>query len=130
MNGLLRESARFTAVGMANTAVGLAVVFAVMYLLEAGPIVANAVGYAVGWGVSFLLHRSWTFGSALPIAAGLPKYLMVVLVSYLLNLGTVLWAASSPLVNPYVAQVLGMGVYTVAAFAGCRWFVFHQPRAA
>lgn len=129
MKELLVESIRFALIGAANSAIGLAVIFAAMCQLDTAPIAANLLGYSAGWGVSFLLNRSWTFGSNCPIAGALARYLMVVLVSYLLNVGVVVWAMALQSVNPYFAQAIGMVIYTASAFAGCRWFVFRGMKA-
>ena len=127
MTGLLRQSLRFGAVGLVNTAIGLASIYAVMFFFQTGPAIANAVGYAIGLAISFSLNRVWTFDSKRPIAHVLPKYLLVATICYLLNLCAVLTAVSYSAVNPYIAQLLGVGTYTVCMFFGCRWFVF-APR--
>lgn len=129
MSGLLRQSFRFATVGLVNTAIGLAAIYAVMFFLRTGPAIANAVGYAIGLAVSFSLNRVWTFNSSRPVVHVLPKYLLVAGLSYLLNLGSVIAATSHFSVNPYLAQLLGVGIYTACVFFGCRWFVFTSPRS-
>jgi len=124
MTGLLRQSIRFATVGLANTAIGLAAIYAVMFFFQTGPAIANAIGYAIGLAVSFSLNRVWTFNSDRPVGHVLPKYLLVAALSYLLNLGAVIAATSHFSVNPYLAQLLSVGIYTVCVFFGCRWFVF------
>jgi putative flippase GtrA len=124
MTGLLRQLLRFALVGLANTAVGLGAIFAVMFFLETGPAMANAIGYAFGLAVSFTLNRGWTFSDKGRAAVLLPRFLLVVGIAYLLNLGTVLGIVARFPDSGYLAQVLGVTVYTVCAFAGCRWLVF------
>lgn len=124
MTGVLGQSIRFGAVGLVNTAIGLAAICAVMFFLGTGPAVANAVGYVIGFAVSCALNRSWTFRSNRPFSHLLPRFLLVAAVSYILNLSGVLAATSYFSANPYLAQVLGVAIYTVFSFFGCRWFVF------
>lgn len=124
MTGLFQQSLRFGAVGLVNTAIGLAAIYALMFFLDVSPSVANAIGYAIGVALSYALNRVWTFGSNRSFSQELPKYFLVVAISYLLNLGLVLIAISSFSINPYLAQLLGVGIYTVFVFFGCRWFVF------
>ncbi len=124
MTGLGGQSLRFAAVGLVNTAIGLAAIYAVMFFFQTGPVIANVVGYAIGLAVSFVLNRAWTFSSSRPVAHVLPKYLLVAAIAYLLNLGAVIATISYFSVNPYLAQLLGVGIYTVCMFFGCRWFVF------
>lgn len=124
MTGLFQQSLRFGAVGLVNTAIGLAAIYALMLFWDTSPGIANAIGYAIGVTVSFALNRVWTFGSNKSVAHEFPKYMLVVAISYLLNLGLVLTAISNFAINPYLAQLFGVGVYTVFVFFGCRWFVF------
>jgi putative flippase GtrA len=124
MTSLLEQSLRFVAVGFANTAIGLTAIYALMFFFAAGPGLANAAGYAIGLAVSFLLNRVWTFRNNRPISHVLPRFLLVAVVSYLLNLGVVLTATSHFGANPYIAQLFGVGLYTICMFFGCRLFVF------
>lgn len=124
MTGLISQTQRFAVVGLINTGIGLAAIYALMFFFQSGAGVANAIGYLIGLAVSFLLNRTWTFNSRRPVANVLPKYLLVAAISYLLNLGavlTVIWYFSA---NPYLAQLLGVGIYTLCMFFGCRLFVF------
>lgn len=129
MTGVLRQSMRFGAVGLVNTALGLGAIYAVMYFFNAGPAVANAIGYAIGLSASFMLNRAWTFSDRRPSADLLPRFLLVVAAAYLLNLAVVVVATMRFSANPYLAQVFGVGVYTVFMFLGCRGFVFSSERA-
>ena len=124
MTALIRQAIRFAAVGAANTAIGLLAIWGTMYLFGTDPITANAIGYAIGMACSFTLNRSWTFASRQPVARVLPRFLLVVAAAYLLNLAAVVGAISQAHMNPYLAQALGVAVYTAIAFIGCRVFVF------
>lgn len=124
MSGLIRQSLRFGAVGLVNTAIGLLAIYAVIFFFNTGPAVANAIGYAIGLAVSFALNRLWTFGDSRAIGKVLPRYLLVASISYLLNLSVVLLGTHHFGVGPYLVQFFGIGAYTVVMFLGCRWFVF------
>ena len=95
-----------------------------MFFFHAGAIVANLLGYAVGLTVSFLLNRMWTFNSSARVARVLPRYILTAGICYLLNLGVVAFSTMHFSANPYLAQLFGVGIYTVCMFSGCRWFVF------
>jgi putative flippase GtrA len=127
MTGITRQALLFGLVGLANTVIGLLAIYAVLYFFAADPATANAIGYAIGMVVSFLLNRLWTFGDSRSIVKVLPRYLMTATFSYLLNLSVVLIATHYFGVGPYLVQFFGIGVYTVAMFLGCRWFVFNVP---
>ncbi|MES3002697.1 MAG: GtrA family protein [Pseudomonadota bacterium] len=121
---MVGQAIRFAAVGAVNTALGLLAIYGAMYLFGTDPLTANAIGYAIGMACSFTLNRSWTFASRQPVARALPRFLLVVAGAYLLNLAAVVGAISQARIDPYLAQALGVVVYTVAAFIGCRVFVF------
>lgn len=128
IKGLIRQSLRFGLVGMVNTAIGLAVIYSLMFFFGIGVAGANLVGYVIGLGVSFALNRLWTFNSTQQVSRVLPKYVLVAGACYLLNLGMVVVSTASRLIDPYLAQLLGIGVYTVCMFVACRWFVFAPSR--
>jgi putative flippase GtrA len=128
MTQLLRQSIRFAGVGIINTAVGLSVIWGVMFFFGAAPAPANAAGYAIGLGLSFVLNRSWTFGSRAASAEQLPRFMLVAALSYLVNLSVVMLAISQFSVNAYLAQLVGAAMYTVSFFFGCRCFVFAARR--
>jgi putative flippase GtrA len=127
MTGITRQALLFGLVGLANTIIGLLAIYAVLYFFGADAAIANAIGYAIGMVVSFLLNRLWTFGDSRSIVKVLPRYLMTAAISYLLNLSVVLIGTHYFGVGPYQVQFFGIGVYTVAMFLGCRWFVFNVP---
>lgn len=130
MREMLGQSIRFAVVGLANTAIGMAAIYAVMYFGGTGPAIANAVGYAIGLAVSFLLNRIWTFRNPNPIRNVLPRYVMVAACSYGLNLTIVLTAVNGFGMNAYLAQLLGICAYTCIMFLGCRLFVFRTTTQA
>ena len=128
MTQLLRQSIRFAGVGIINTAVGLSVIWGVMFYFGAAPALANVAGYAIGLGLSFVLNRSWTFGSRAASAEQLPRFMLVAALSYLVNLSVVMLAISQFSVNAYLAQLVGAAMYTASFFFGCRWVVFAARR--
>ncbi len=127
MRNLIHQSFRFGVVGLVNTAIGLLAIYTVIFFFDAGPAIANAIGYAIGLSVSFALNRIWTFGDKRSYGKMLPRFLLVAAISYLLNLSVVLLSTHHFGVGPYLVQLLGIGVYTVAMFAGCKWLVFQAP---
>jgi putative flippase GtrA len=118
------SAVRFAAVGVFNTLLGLAVIYAGMYFLGLGTAPANAIGYAVGILTSFALNRNWTFGHRGEALPAFTRFLVVLGVAYLANLGTVMAASGKLGWNPYVAQALGVVPYTVISFLGSRHFAF------
>lgn len=123
---LIKQSLRFGAVGVINTAIGVLAIFAVLYFFNAGPAIANGIGYAIGLSVSFVLNKKWTFEDQSSNRWALSRYLLVAATSYLCNLGIVLLGTRKFSADPYLIQLAGMATYTATMFLGCRYFAF-QP---
>lgn len=118
---------KFLIVGIVNSSVGLAVIYACKLFLNFDDVVANMSGYAVGLTVSFFLNSRWTFryrGNVWPAVA---RFLMVFLVAYVLNLFIVLLLINSFAVNSYLSQAIGVPFYTVVFYVGSRWLAFREP---
>lgn len=115
---------RYLVVGCANTLIGVSVIFFCLGALAMPPVPANAAGYAVGFVVSFLLNRRFTFRSRISIRSSVWRYLAVISGAYILNLLVLLMAVDWLSVNVYLAQAIGIGTYFVAVFVGSSFFVF------
>ena len=120
----LTAAAKFGIVGIANTVVGLVVVYLLKWMLGAGDVLANASGYLIGLAISFILNRQWTFRHGGAIASALLRFLSVFLVAYLVNLGTVLLAIDYFSLDSYIAQAIGIVPYALVFFLGSRYFAF------
>jgi putative flippase GtrA len=122
---LLLQALRFGGSGMANTAVGLACIFAAK-LLGASDVPANLFGYGVGLALSFVLNRRWTFGSRYAVAPQVVRFMLAFALAYAANLATVLALRDLAGLNSFVAQALGILPYTLCFFVLSRYFVFRD----
>ena len=126
---LLTQIVRFAASGVANTGLGLAAIYAAM-ALGAQYVVANALGYAIGLVISFLINRNWTFqrktGSA---HREIAPFLLLALVAYAANLAAVVSLVEIAEAAKTVAQLFGVGIYAVCSFLGMKFFVFPTDRS-
>ena len=123
------QFARFLSVGVANTLVGLSVIYAAKWFFNIGDVTANAVGYSVGFLVSFSLNSRWTFsyrGRRLP---ALVKFILVALVAYCVNLLTVVMLINYFCFNDYIAHVLGVPPYTITSYLASKYLVFRAKPA-
>lgn len=121
---------RFLVVGVANTLVGLSVIFAAKFFFEARDVLANAIGYAVGICVSFTLNSRWTFAYQGSWAPAVVKFFVATSIAYVANLATVVTAIYLLSLNTYLAQAIGMPVYTVTAYLASRYIVFRKVGGA
>lgn len=121
---------RFLFVGLANTAVGLGVIFAAKLLAGAGDAIANAAGYAVGLACSFALNKRWTFGFRGNRLASLLRFLAVFAVAYGANLAVVMSCIKLLNLHPLWSQIIGVPPYTLLFYAGSRWYAFPAARSS
>lgn len=119
---------RYTAVGAANTLIGLSVIFAAKALLGLDDVAANLLGYAVGIAFGFALNRHWTFGHDGDALTALARYACVLVAAYSVNLLTVLYAIDVLGLNTYLAQAAGVAPYFLVGYLGSRLFAFAPSR--
>ena len=117
---------KFLTVGLLNTSIGLAVIYSSMYFLNIGPLISNAIGYGFGLIVGYHLNRRWTFSNHLLIKSSFFNYLLVVICSYIANIAMVFSVIRIFNINPYLAQLFGIFVYTILTYIGCQKFVFRN----
>ena len=117
---------RYLAVGLGNTALGLAVIYACKGVLGWADIPANVAGYALGLAVSYVANARWTFRYGGSWWRGLRRFLLVVAIAYLANLATVLVLIGLGW-NSYLAQAVGILPYTAIGFLGSRRVLGQRP---
>ena len=126
---MLARLLRFGLTGLANSAVGWAVIFGGLWAGLSG-LAANAAGYAVGLVLSFTLNRRFVFGVTGKVRAGeVLRFLAAFAIAYGANVA-VLFAAQGVLGadNP-LAQVPAIGAYIVIFFLLSQFVVF-RPAAS
>jgi putative flippase GtrA len=123
MVGQVPTVVRFVLVGMVNTLVGLALIYAAKWFMGAGDVTANAFGYGTGLLVSFTLNRTWTFAHSGPAGRAFVKFLAVQGVAYGMNLVCVMSLIAYG-VDSYVAQAFGVPPYTIVSYFGSRYLAF------
>ena len=84
---------------------------------------ANAFGYIIGFFISFILNKKWTFSFSNQHPWIACKYFFVAISSYLLNL-LFLLCAEKYITNPYMIQFFAVVIYSSIMFVGCRFLVF------
>ncbi|MDP8985633.1 MAG: GtrA family protein [Pseudomonadota bacterium] len=124
-----RSFIRYLCVGLINTCVGLSTIYAGIYVAGFEDVPANAIGYGVGMGCSFLLNRYWTFDNQDGAHRQLPKFLLIMGCAYLVNLATVMTLIKFLGVPRSIAHAAGVVPYTLAGYLGNRFFAFRRrPR--
>ncbi|HVN41254.1 MAG TPA: GtrA family protein [Steroidobacteraceae bacterium] len=124
----LARPLKFLATGLANTAVGLGVIYAGMWA-GLGDLVANLVGYAVGLTVSFTLNRRWTFEHRGHAGRAALRFALSVCVAYAANVATLLAVRDGLGLSSWLAQAAAVAPYTVILYLLSAHFVFPEGRS-
>lgn len=114
---------RYLLVGCVNAVIGYGVIFGLLRL-GTDPYLSNAAGYAVGIAVSYVLNKRFSFRSRKPDRAAFPLFVACLAAAYATNLAVLFLLLRLEAVNPYLAQLLAGGVYTVVGFVGSRHIAF------
>lgn len=115
---------RFFLIGIANTFIGLSIIYFAMYFLKLGVTEANALGYLIGILFGFALNKVWTFNNSGHILSAGIRYLLVLAIAYIANLATVIYAHTYFDLDSYLVQAIGTIPYTIIGYVGCRYFAF------
>jgi len=124
---MVRQFAVFLSVGLINTIAALAVILTLSEILGVHYVVANAVGYAFGLALGFVLHRNVTFKSQSDTQkqrSELIKFLVVFAVAYMIQLAALIVLVRGLGLPDQYAQVIAIGIYAVVNFIGNRVFTF------
>jgi putative flippase GtrA len=114
---------KFAAVGLANTLIGLSVIYAAKWFLRFDDLAANLVGYGTGIAFSFAFNKRWTFNHFGDGPSAFFRFVAVLLVAYLVNLIAVIGALRLG-INGFIAQALGVVPYAVLSYLGSKHLVF------
>lgn len=121
---------RFGIVGVANTAIGLAIIYGALFA-GFGDFIANALGYGCGLLVSFFLHRGWTFaGRTQSMPRDVVGFSLAWAAAYAANLGAILLGRRLGFVENPLVQLAGVMVFTVTFYLLTSRMVFVAGRAA
>jgi putative flippase GtrA len=128
--GTLLQFAKFLAVGVVNTAVGLGSILLLINVARIQYLIANIIGYALGLTCSFFLNKFFTFRSALFRPAEIVKFLVVFGISYSLQLSIVTLSHEVLKIETNLSTLIGMAVYTMINFVLNKFVTFKKNRDA
>ena len=121
---MLARLLRFGLTGLANSAVGWAVIFGGLWAGMSG-LAANAAGYAVGLVLSFTLNRRFVFGVTGKVGAGeVLRFLAAFAIAYGVNVAVLLAAQGVLGEGSPLAQLPAIGAYIVIFFLLSQFVVF------
>jgi len=125
-NLFIAQGARFLIVGISNAVIGLGIIYVSYNLFSIHYVVSNVIGYCCGLLNSFIWNKKWTFKSKNRPAGEILFFLLFFGISYSLNLVTVLFCVERLHVDPNIAQLAGIVLYTSTNFFGNRYVTFRS----
>lgn len=123
---------KFILVGVINTLFGTAIMFGLYNLAGYSYWISSAANYFFGSILSFVLNKRFTFQNKDSIGKTAPKFVLNILVCYLLAYGVAkpfaLWALRDYSIRlaENVAMLLGMVLFTGLNYVGQRFFAFRM----
>jgi putative flippase GtrA len=120
---------RYALAGILNTAVGVAVLFALAYI-GVEPLISNIIGYACGITVGFVSAKGFVFRSDGHIAHEAMRYLVAFAISYTANLIVLLLTAYVLGFANVLSQLLAITTYVIVMFFCTREYVFRRSGRA
>lgn len=126
----IRRLIVFATVGTLNTAVCYALYAALVHLLAWHHNSALVADYAFGAAVGFVSHRLATFADRKHVKRALGKYLLTLIVTFLLNAILLNAILVSRLLGPLSGQAVAMTLVTMVSYLMQKHWVFlsHQER--
>ena len=125
---------KFIVVGVINTLFGTAVMFGCYNLLHFGYWVSSAANYILGSILSYFLNKNFTFRNDEKSAGQLARFVVNILLCYLLAYGlarpAARWALSGAgtAIQDNGALLAGMCLFVLLNYFGQRFFVFAQRK--
>ena len=128
----IRRLIVFATVGMLNTAICYALYAALVHWLAWNHNPALVADYAFGAAVGFVSHRLATFADRKHVTRALGKYLLTLVVAFLLNAILLNGIVLSRLLGPLSGQAVAMTLVTLVSYRMQKHWVFrsHQERFA
>ena len=114
---------RYAGSGVVNTIVGFLVIFSAM-ALGLSPMASNCSGYAVGFLLGFVLSKRFVFRSNGHLVMESVRYLIVFVISFLVNLLVLNFAIVYLNLHVVTSQIVAAGSYTALMYTMSRLIVF------
>ncbi len=118
---------RFVAAGAFNTALGYVLFRTFLHVLGGAAAAAQALTYAVGVGVAYLVSRFWTFGAFPTAGRAFPRFVATHLGALAFSSALLRLAVDRGGAPPTPAWVAVMAATTVFSFLVQRAWVFAAP---
>lgn len=115
---------KFAIVGVSNTLLTAGTIWLLLKGLVYSDYLSNIIGYVVGLINSFVWNRKWTFESKTKVSDTIYKFVGIFAICYLFQLGNLYILLHYTQIDPYISQLLSIGVYTILNFGLNKYYTF------
>ena len=119
-----RQLVKFGLVGAANTVFTFSIIFILNKVLGIVYLIVNPIAYLLPTISSFYFNRKWTFRSEGNVKKEGLLFFVVIGVAWLVQYFLVFLLVEKIFVDPLIAQIVGMVVFTGLNFAGQKFITF------
>lgn len=124
IKNISRQFIIFCLIGLLCTAVNYGVFYILLDTIKMNYLLAASIGFLSGVGIGYPLNRRLTFSSTKNGRREKILYIVVYLASLFLSLAF-LWLTVDIIgINPFIANILSIGLTTCTNFIGIKWIVF------
>lgn len=124
-----KQFLKYLMAGVVNTVVGYGVFLVALRGLNWSPEAANALGYAFGLCVAFLLNRFFVFVVSGSASASALRFIVSFALAFAINQAALFVCYRLLLIPAEIAQIFAMVVYTVVFYLLNKHYAFRTPRA-
>ncbi len=124
---MLEKFLNYSFIGIINTFIGYLIIFYLTYI-NIIPEFANITGYCVGFILSFFLNKKYNFKSDRKYRKEVPKFILTVTISYMLNLLVLILLYRILNINIYISQLIASVVYLGAGFLLSYFYIFNYKK--
>ncbi len=125
---LAMQMIKFCAVGLINTAITLLTIYFLYQFCHINYIAANMIGFLLGFINSFFMNKHWTFNSDGTVLTESLFFIIVFIISYLIQLKCYLLFNETFKMTAPISQLIAMVVYTAVNFLGNKIITFRHGR--
>ncbi|WP_039656064.1 GtrA family protein [Clostridium tyrobutyricum] len=126
------KTLKFLIVGIVNTLVGTFIMFSFYNLLGLNYWISSSANYILASILSYILNKYWTFQNREKSVKIVFKFIVNILVCYLISYGVAkplvrsLLSAAGTKIQDNVSMLVGMILFTVLNYFGQRFFAFKK----
>ena len=119
-----KQFAKFGIVGVVNTTITLGTIFILANMLHLSYILANSIGYLLGFANSFYMNKTWTFKSEKPFVKEGLLFVLLFGFCYILQLTILILLKEKFNLNANLSQLIAMFFYSILNFSGNKYITF------